>query len=301
MRSTLVAMALSCVVGSVFASTIDSQSVRFDGSQVQEVLNLRTEKTRTEYREERVARTCYRTVVAGHRTVCRRPPPPQPQQCWREPIYRTVPYTCYETRRVPYEVFENYVDANITINYSQLPEGLVASENITATLNGDLLTLRSNGSKKLIVELNSLTQNRRMEGNTLMLDAVATLNFHDALKVQEALKLTDARIQKSILTYNLGAIADLNLQHNLKIVNNPRLGGSTTLFDGILDAGNLSREERGATTAMSVKFEDLLGRTLSSGRYNITVSAEFKVGRAVLNAHEIGSLSVEKTIVYSIR
>ncbi len=301
MRSTLVAMVLSLVVGSAFASTIESQTVFFDGSQAQEVLNLKTEKTRTEYREERVARTCYRTVVAGYRTVCRRPPPPQPQQCWREAVYRTVPYTCYETIRVPYEVFENYVDANIAINYSQLPEGLNAAENITATLNGDLLTLRSNGSKKLIVELNSLQQNRRVEGNTILIDAVATLNFHDAIKVQSALKLTDAQIQKSVLSYNLGPIAGINLQHNLKIVNNPRLGGNTTLFDGILDAGNLSREERGSTTAMTVKFEDVLGRTLSSGRYSITVSAEFKVGRAVLNAQEIGSLSVDKTIVYSIR
>lgn len=301
MRSTVVALVLSLVVGSAFASTTDSQTVFFDGSQAQEVLNLKAEKTRTEYRDERVARTCYRTVVAGYRTVCRRPPPPQPQQCWREAVYRTVPYTCYETIRVPYEVFENYVDANVTINYSQLPEGLVAAENITATLNGDLLTLRSTGSKKLIVELNSLEQSRNMEGNTLLVNAVAILNFHDAEKVKAALNLTDASIQKSVLTYNLGPISGVNLQHNLKIVNNPRLGGNTTLFDGILDAGNLSREERGAITAMTVKFEDVLGRTLSSGRYNITVSAEFKAGRAILNSQEIGSLSAEKTIVYSIR
>ncbi len=301
MRSTVVALVLSLVVGSAFASTIESQTVFFDGSQTQEVLNLKAEKTRTEYRDERVARTCYRTEIVGYRTVCRRPPPPQPQQCWREAVYRTIPYTCYETIRVPYEVFENYVDAAVTINYSQLPEGLVAAENITATLNGDLLTLRSNGSKRLIVELNSLQQNRTMQGNTLMIDAVAILNFHDAQKVKAALNLTDARIQKSVLTYNLGPISGVNLQHNLKIVNNPRLGGSTTLFNGILDAGNLSREERGATTAMTVKFEDVLGRTLSSGRYDITVSAEFKAGRAILNTQEIGSLSAEKTIVYSIR
>lgn len=298
MRSTVVALVLSLVVGSAFASTTDSQTVFFDGSQAQEVLNLKAEKTRTEYRDERVARTCYRTVVAGYRTVCRRPPPPQPQQCWREAVYRTVPYTCYETIRVPYEVFESYVDANITINYSALPAGLVAAENITATLNGDLLSIRSNGSKRLIVELQSFPKTMSRDGQTLMIDATANLAFHDAEAVSAALKLDQMKVNKSQITYNLGPIEGLGIQHTLKIVDNPRLGGSTTIFNQPLD---LSGTARGNVTEMLIDLQTVLGRTLSSGRYDVTVTAKYPLSGPVLNAAEVGELSVEKTIRYTLR
>jgi hypothetical protein len=302
MKTTLVAAILSLFVASAYASTTDSETIFFDGSNSNAVVQLQTEKTRTEYREETVPRTCYRTVIVGYRQVCRRPSNPrQPQQCWREPIYRNEAYTCYQTIRTPYEVFEYYVDAQIGINFGDVPEGIVAAENITASLNGDILTLRSQGSKLLVVELQDLTQNRRVDGNVLMIDASATIKFHDAQKIKAALNLTDVRIQSGTANYNLGPIAGLQLSHNLKIVNNPRLGGSTTLFDGEMNADVLSREERGNLTAMSVKFEDVLGRQLGSGRYNITVSSEFKAGRAVLNAPELGSLSAERTILYTLR
>ena len=298
MKSTVVALVLSLVVGSAFASTIDSQTVFFDGSQAQEVLNLKAEKTRTEYRDERVARTCYRTVVAGYRTVCRRPPPPQPQQCWREAVYRTVPYTCYETIRVPYEVFESYVDANVTINYSQLPEGLVAAENITATLNGDLLSIRSNGSKRLIVELQSLPKTASREGQTLVINATANLAFHDAMAVSAALKLDQMKVSKNQITYNLGVLENLGIRHTLKIVENPVLGGSTVIFNQPLD---LTGNQRGSVTEMLIDFQTVLGRTLSKGRYDITVGASYPLAGTVLNAAEVGELSVEKTIRYTLR
>jgi hypothetical protein len=298
MRSTVVALVLSLVVGSAFASTTDSQTVFFDGSQTQEVLNLKAEKTRTEYRDERVARTCYRTVVAGYRTVCRRPPPPQPQQCWREAVYRTVPYTCYETIRVPYEVFEYHVDANVTINYSALPEGLVAAENITATLNGDLLSIRSNGSKRLIVELQSFPKTVSREGQTLVINATANLAFHGAQAVSAALKLDQMKVTKSQVTYNLGALENLGIRHTLKIVENPLVGGSTVLFNQPLD---LTGTQRGSVTEMLIDFQTVLGRTLSKGRYDITVGASYPLSGTVLNAAEVGELSVEKTIRYSLR
>ncbi len=300
MKSMLLASLLSLVVGSAFASTVDSKSIRFDGSMTEASLQLKAEKTHTEYRQETVARTCYRTVVVGHRRVCRRPTPTQPGQCWSEPVYRTVPYTCYETISIPYEVFDYYVDANVALNFGSLPEGMSANEMMTATLNGDVLTLKSTGTKTLVVELAALEQSRRMSGNVLMMDAVATVKFHDALAIKRALNLTDASIKKSVMTYNLGPIAGLQLAHSLKIVNAPVLGGDTVLFDAEMGAA-LAREERGATTAMSIAFRDLLGRDLGEGRYNITAKAFFKAGAGVLNAAELGDLSAEKTILYKIK
>ncbi|MBY0518690.1 MAG: hypothetical protein K2P81_17400 [Bacteriovoracaceae bacterium] len=290
---------LLLVVSSAFASTVDSQSIRFDSSVRDGVVQLKAEKTHTEYRQDTVARTCYRTVYAGSRTVCRRPQN-GPQQCWSEPVYRTVPYTCYETISTPYEVFDNYVDANVAVNFGMMPEGMSSAGNITATLNGDLLTLRANGTPNMIVELSSLQQNRRMNGNVLMIDAVASVKFHDALAVKRALNLNNASIKKSVLTYTLGPISNLQLGHSLKIVDSPLLGGDTTLFDAELGAA-LSRTERGSVTDMSIAFSDLLGRELGAGRFNITAKAFFKAGTAILNASEVGELSVEKTILYKIK
>ena len=300
MKTTFVAGLLALIVGNAVASTVDTQTVSFDGSAREVTFQLKAEETRTEYRSETVARTCYRTVMAGQRRVCRRPTPTTPGQCWSEPIYRTVPYTCYETVRVPYQVFENYVDANVAVNFGEVPAGFTANERITATLSGDRLTLTSVGTKTLVLELANITENRRMNGNTEMIDAVATVKFHDAAAVKNALKLSNASVKKSVLTYNLGPIAGVQLAHTLKIVDNPILGGSTTLFDAEL-GDVLSRETRGNTTAMSIAFRDVLGRDLGAGRYNVTAKAAFKAGVSVMNASELGELSVEKSILYKIR
>jgi len=296
MKSVLFALVFS-ITSSAFASTVDSRSVVFDGSFADTVLNLKAEKTHTEYRYEQVARTCYRTVLAGHRQVCRRPTPTQPGQCWSEPIYRTVPYTCYETVTIPYEVFDYYVDANVAINFGPLPEGISARENITATLNGEILTLRSVGTKTLILELESMNQNRNMNGNTLMIDATAAIKFHAAAPVLAALNMKNVSIKKNVMTYTLGPVAGLQLAHNLKIVDNPVLGGNTTLFDGEMGAA-LSQTSRGNVTDMRIAFAEVLGRELGGGRFSITAKTFFKAGVGVLNAAELGDLSVEKTILY---
>ena len=52
---------------------------------------------------------------------------------------------------------------------------------------------------------------------------------------------------------------------------------------------------------MLIDFQTILGRTLSKGRYDITVGASYPLSGTVLNAAEVGELSVEKTIRYSLR
>lgn len=297
---TMLFVALLSIVTGAFASTIDSETVRFDGSNGEVSMQLNAEETRTEYRRETVARTCYRTVLVGNRRVCRRPSQGGPAQCWNDPIYRTVPYTCYETVSVPYEVFENYVQANVTINFGAVPAGFTPAENVTAQLNGDVLTLRSTGSKTLLLELADLQQTRAMSGNIEQISAVATVKFHDAAAVKNALNLSDASIKKGVMTYNLGPIAGVQIAHSLKIVDNPLLGSETVLFDAELGA-ELSREVRGNMTAMTIAFKDVLGRDLGAGRFNVTAKAFFKAGVAVMNAAELGDVSVEKTILYKIR
>ncbi len=57
--------------GLVFADTGEQKTFLFQGRQQSESLDLRGEKTHTEYRQEQVSRTCYNQVFDGYDTVCR--------------------------------------------------------------------------------------------------------------------------------------------------------------------------------------------------------------------------------------
>lgn len=55
---------------SAFATTVDSHSMPVLGAQPTETFSLSTQTTRTLYRSETVARTCFRDVIDHYRTVC---------------------------------------------------------------------------------------------------------------------------------------------------------------------------------------------------------------------------------------
>ena len=63
----LLSLALSF---STLASSGESKSFTYDGSQDSVELILRGEKTHTEYRTETRTTTCYRTEIVGYRTIC---------------------------------------------------------------------------------------------------------------------------------------------------------------------------------------------------------------------------------------
>ena len=113
------ALFLSLLALPAFSSTGENHTFNITDSQGFDAV-LNGQKTHTEYRTETHASTCYRTEIAGYRTVCTgggypypypapgpypRPypgPGPGPGYCRQEPIYRTVPYTCYQQVQVPY-------------------------------------------------------------------------------------------------------------------------------------------------------------------------------------------------------
>ena len=139
-----------------------------------------------------------------------------------------------------------------------------------------------------------------MSGNIEMITIFADVKFHDAAAVKKALVMSNASVQKNVLTYTLGPIAGVQIGHNLRITNDPILGGETVLFNG--DAGaSLGRSEGAGVTNMRVAFKDVLGRDLGKGRYSVTAKAFFKAGVSVLNDADLGGLSVEKGIIYKIR
>ncbi len=298
MKSLALALLLACT--SVLASTRDTETFSFDGTQIEKLVSLRAEKTHTEYRVVTQTRTCWRREIVGYNTVCRRPPPPQPQTCQRIPIYRDVPYTCYEQVRVPYEVFDYNVVANVAVEFGDVPAGISASENVTVELRGDSLSMSSTGSKRLILELADLAQNRRLQGNTMMIDVRAKVKLHDAAPVKAALALSGVSVRRNVLSYNLGPIEGVGIGQHLKIVRNPIIGSSTIVHEGELGAGVLSAEPRENGTSLRVDFRQLLGNPLGKGRYDVTIKAYFKSAHGVLNDEDLGGLSPSRTVRYTI-
>ena len=92
------------------ASSGETKTFTYDGTQNSIELLLKGDKTHTEYRYENRNTICYRTEIVGYRTVCSgggypgpgpRPGPRPPQNCYSQPIYRNVSYPCVETVRIP--------------------------------------------------------------------------------------------------------------------------------------------------------------------------------------------------------
>lgn len=291
---------LAGFVGIASASTRDSETITFDESGTNASVQLEAEKTHTEYRQETQARTCYRQVVVGYQTRCTQPRPDRPSQCTRIPIWRNMPYTCYVTVSVPYEVFDYHVNASVVMDVSAAPAGMLANGKLTATLNGEILRLRSTGTPNLVVELQTLNQTSIMNGNVNQITASANVILHDAAPVKAALKMSNASVKKSVLSYKLGATDGLKIKHSLKLAKDPIIGSSTILYNDVLGAGVLSRSAQGDETSFTVSFKDLIGRVLSKGRYSVDIKADFDAGVEVINDAELGGLATSKSILYKI-
>ena len=137
MKSLILSIALLAGLN-VSASTVDSYNLPITGVQTEENFTMNAVQTKTEYKNETVANTCYRTVFAGYRQECRQEPvvicyPGGPAgqvcstrfetRCYQVPQYRQEAYTCYQTISVPYEVFNNYVKALVNVKLPNVPAG----------------------------------------------------------------------------------------------------------------------------------------------------------------------------------
>jgi hypothetical protein len=171
------------------ASTVDGYSLPLVSNDPEVNFVLNTIQTRTEYRTDTIAKTCYRTELDGYRNVCQYQPEVvcwedrnsrricetrQVYRCHSEPVYRTVPYTCYETVRIPYEVFSNKVRTNVHVKKpSNIPAANDCSLNFT--LEGDSLRTVAHCSNLLVSAKKQASERR--EGDTLIQDVSYDLSF----------------------------------------------------------------------------------------------------------------------------
>lgn len=290
MKAWLMALGFLLTTVSV-ANSRDSKTTMFAGAGVAS-FDLKADKTHTEYRQVVEPRTCYRRVLAGYQTQCN-----PSGQCYQVPVYRTMPYTCYVTVSVPYEVYDYTVEAKVTLNFNDSNETRAFS--VKTELSGDKLSYTAMGLNDKIIERKEVNLTTTIVGPQLRtVDAVSDIVLTPVAPYASALKMTSASVKKSVLTYSLGANQDLRIKHQLKLAKDPLVGSSTTLYNDILSSNVLARQDEGEMVQYQVAFKDLIGRVLGNGRYSVDISADFD--GEVLNDRELGGLRTSKSILYKI-
>jgi hypothetical protein len=304
----LLSLALSF---STLASSGESKTFTYDGSQDSVELILRGEKTHTEYRTEVRTTTCFRTEIVGYRTICNgggypgpgpRPYPGGGRNCWREPVYRQVAYPCQQTVQIPYEVKDFDVDARVILDVSKISMEATPGESFTVSLLGDTLSLAANGSKKFFLVLNKQAIRSRMNGTMKFMDALYSVELIESVPVLKALKMTDISLANDVLTFGLGPVNNNpNIAFSLNIEKKKLFGSDEVLFDRELTATEIVIKASNTGSAADVNI-DRLGVSLEDGKYSLTAKAYFKAKGSLLNASQYGDdLEASKTLVYKIR
>jgi len=295
------------------ASSGESKTFTYDGSQNSVELILKGEKTHTEYRYEDRQSICYRTEIVGYRTICTgggpRPYPgpgprpyPGPRHCFREPIYRQVSYPCTQTVRVPFEVKDYDVDARVLIDVSNLEGIATTGEQFTATLKGDALKLTAKGSKKFILVLKNQSVRENQVGAVKYMDALYAIDLVEAAPVLKTLKMTKITMKKPVLTFEFGPLAKTaNFAYSLKVAKDKTIGSDEIIFNKELAANDLSISTSNTLSSAQVDF-DALGIKLSSGKFKITAKAEFRPEGEIMNYSQFNdSLDSSRTLSYKLR
>jgi hypothetical protein len=323
MKSILLSLCLIFTALSVSASTVDQRQFSFNGPRSLEQFDLAADLTRTEYRIERIAKTCYREVLDYYRTDCYSRPVQrctyrQPvcrdvrgpdgrirrvcsgggnycqtvyvRECRQVPVYRSEPYTCYEQVRIPYEVFERKVEAKVSVVLNDAPANQTAQENFTVELKGNLLTLSVNGSGNfLITKLENISGS--IENGVEKINAQYEVNFFDMQPLRDLFTtgINGLEISRTQISGKLPYDLDSNLVGvHVDLVRKKFLAKNPVILRRVLNPNEYS-----------IGAGDLninLPGTLDKGRYLLKLKLFLKGDQAILNSQQLNqtSLSLEK-------
>lgn len=289
------------------ASSGETKTFEYDGTQNSVELLLKGEKTHTEYRYETRRSTCYRTDMVGYRTICsgggyngpRGPHYPGPRTCYQQPVYRQVAYPCNQTVQVPYEVKDYDVEASVLVDVTNLAGSATPGERFSVTLDGDQLSLQAAGSKKFFLVQKKHDLRARMNGSVKMIDGLYAVELVEAAPVLRALKMTNISLQKPTLNFNLGPIEDRkHIGFSLTVVHKRALGSDNVIFDRELASSEVVLNSSSVATAAAVDTQKL-GVSLNDRKYSLTARAFFKGSGPLLNKSQFGDdVETSRTLIY---
>lgn len=294
---------------SALASTVDTKTFVYDGSQDSIELILNTEKTHTEYTIQDVQTTCYRQEIVGYRSVCtggyyphpgprpgRYPYPGGIRSCYQQPIYRSVAYPCVQTVRTPYEVKDYDVNARVIVDVTNFSGVATPGEKIKVTLNGENLFFNVVGSKKFFIVKKEQNVRGILSGSVKSIDALLAVELVEAAPVLKAIKLSNISMSKGVLTLGMGEVKNTdNIGFSLKVSKVKTLGSDTVLFDRELT----SEEVVVNGSKAEINVDNLT--EVSDGKFNLTAKAFAKFDGTLMNDADFDELTSSRTLIYKIR
>lgn len=298
------------------ASTVDGYSLPINGQQSVENFTLNAVQTRTEYRNETVANTCWRTVFAGYRQVCHQEAvtrcwygPNGRQhcdtqwitQCRQEPQYRQESYTCYQTVAVPYEVFSNYVKALVNVKLPNVPAGSTLPQetcNIDFKLEGG--NFSSNAfCPEFIVYANRSSTNSR-EDQTVVQDHKYDITLLDAKAVAAPVKggIGEMRMEGQTLVFRTGDLTrNKNFSLKLFVERRKLLKGDETLINRNLAPAEYSFEKTSDEFGVvRINLGNLIGGINKKRKHIISVDINVLTSMANSISSSLPKLSASETI-----
>lgn len=310
MRTLLIALLMA---GSAQAGSGEARDIIFTGANSNESVSLRGQETHTEYRTETRIETCWRNELVGYQHVCEGGigypypyphPVPYPgpyRRCFLQPVYRQVPYSCERVVRIPYEVVDFDVVANVNVKFGSVPAGVSANETLKVSVNGANMSLSSTGSKALIHQLTQENIQVAVNGKQKTVTANYTVEFTEAAPVLAALSQPKASMNTEAFKLELGPMNPAaTLSHSMEVWK-LYVGSDDKLFDRALSANEVEVTPLGSRTEYKVGFGKL-GVKFGRGKYSATMTTRFAPKGKLLNAADFnGALETEKTIVYKIR
>ena len=303
-----------------FASTVDSHSLPILGTESTDNFQLFTTTTRTEYRTEVQERICYRTVIDGYRRVCDRfsdvqrdphhgerpgpgprppmppvpPMPPRPPVCHDEPVYRTVPYTCYERVTVPFEVIDHQTVSNVSVNLKNAESvNNLAQCSIQFTAVGDNLSTSTACNEYLAV--GNQSQTSTYDRGTKVQNFNFNINLFDKQKILAPLAggLANLHLDGQTLVAISG---DLNVSKNysLKLFVERRrfLKEDETLINRELNPTEYSFENG----LVKIDLNKLVGGINKSKKHKIKLSLDVALPAGTIYNNNVPSTHQESEI-----
>lgn len=293
---------------SSFANSGETKTFIYDGSQNSIELILRGQKTHIEYDTVNYDTTCPRTETyyrrvcegGGVQRVCRHTPQGTictthgtPMRCYDRPEYRTVYYPCVRTRTIERPVKDYDVEARVIVDVTKANEAVAEGERITATLNGDTLSYKAEGSKKFFVLQKKRDERSSMNGPVKMIDAVLAVELVEASNIIKAAALDNISVANNIV--NVAApVQDLNnVSLSLRVEKKKLFGSNPVLIDRELSASEVLVNGNSAAIDLAK-----LGVDISDGKFEITVKSSVKLNGVLLNRPQFeNELGTSKTVV----
>jgi hypothetical protein len=312
MKSFLLALSLLAGIN-VQASTIDGYSLSLVGVQAEENFTMNAVQTRTEYRTETVARTCFRTVSDGYQRQCSSYPE---QRCYEDNMsrricrteyvnrcrdeirYRQEAYTCYENTSVPYEVFSNNVKANVIVRVSAPVQPTPNSCAVNFTLNGNKFNAVANCADYIVLAKQSAGEAR--VGDTVVQTRTLDLTLVDARTVTAPVKggIRDLKLEGQTLVFKTGDLSK-NPSFALKLfVERKKLFGDDTLINRNLAPSEYTYEKTSEDSGIvKINLSKLIGGINASKKHAVRVDLNVIADTAASINSSLPNFSTSESII----